>query len=312
MGPIGDSTPLSSLSIPDTHNYMTGKLENRLLQGQNTPLAQELTGGLRPSRTCFADTQAPREEDIEKLAADLIKAMTRALDEVAPKALGKGTGKNRWNSQCTDAVREMRLAWRRAEKNSFLNTIFDVYEAKRKLFQAKIQTAKREIWGQTIENMTEAVDLFRMVNRLGKPSSAGGLPLLSQDGVTRRTLRKKAEVLLDTHTQPVEDWMGAEKEASPRARSPGEANLGRSQGRSFPRRKRGAWRGRHTKHSLEAGMADFWTVHSQALQLLPGSRMPPKSFQVCNDGSDSETTERQDTTKELLAELAPLNSWEGP
>ncbi|KAL1890358.1 hypothetical protein Cpir12675_005434 [Ceratocystis pirilliformis] len=47
MGPIKDDTPLSSLSIPGTHNSMTDKLDNSLLQGQNTPLAQQLTGGIR-------------------------------------------------------------------------------------------------------------------------------------------------------------------------------------------------------------------------------------------------------------------------
>ncbi|KAL1885329.1 hypothetical protein Cpir12675_007002 [Ceratocystis pirilliformis] len=47
MDLIKDDTPLSSLSIPGTHNSMTDKLDNSLLQGQNTPLAQQLTGGIR-------------------------------------------------------------------------------------------------------------------------------------------------------------------------------------------------------------------------------------------------------------------------
>ncbi|KKF92045.1 Endonuclease [Ceratocystis platani] len=159
-----------------------------------------------------------REEDIEALAADLIKAMTKALDEAALKALGKGTGKRWWNPQCTDAVREMRSAWRRTVENSFLDTTFDVYKGKRKVFQAEIRTAKRELWRQTIENMTEAADVFKMVNRLGKPSLAGGLPPLTQDGVMKRTPQEKAEALLDTHIQPVEDWTEGEEEANPRAR----------------------------------------------------------------------------------------------
>ncbi|KAL2885120.1 1-phosphatidylinositol phosphodiesterase [Ceratocystis lukuohia] len=47
MQRIKDNTPLSSLSIPGTHNSMTDKLDNGLLRGQDTPLAQQLTGGIR-------------------------------------------------------------------------------------------------------------------------------------------------------------------------------------------------------------------------------------------------------------------------
>ncbi|KAL2886708.1 1-phosphatidylinositol phosphodiesterase [Ceratocystis lukuohia] len=47
MANIKDDTPLSSLSIPGTHNSMTDKLDNSFLKSQNTHLAQQLTGGIR-------------------------------------------------------------------------------------------------------------------------------------------------------------------------------------------------------------------------------------------------------------------------
>ncbi|KAL2885151.1 1-phosphatidylinositol phosphodiesterase [Ceratocystis lukuohia] len=47
MGFIADDTPLSSLSIPGTHNSMTYRMDNSLLQTQNAYLAQQLIGGIR-------------------------------------------------------------------------------------------------------------------------------------------------------------------------------------------------------------------------------------------------------------------------
>ncbi|KAL2884831.1 1-phosphatidylinositol phosphodiesterase [Ceratocystis lukuohia] len=44
---IADNTPLSSLSIPGTQSSMTDKLEKENLQTQSTPLAMQLTGGIR-------------------------------------------------------------------------------------------------------------------------------------------------------------------------------------------------------------------------------------------------------------------------
>ncbi|KAL2885119.1 1-phosphatidylinositol phosphodiesterase [Ceratocystis lukuohia] len=44
---IADNTPLSSLSIPGTHNSMTYNMDNYYLEGQNVPLAKQLAGGIR-------------------------------------------------------------------------------------------------------------------------------------------------------------------------------------------------------------------------------------------------------------------------
>ncbi|KAL1892795.1 hypothetical protein Cpir12675_004406 [Ceratocystis pirilliformis] len=47
MGAIADDTPLSSLSIPGTHNSMAYHIDNSLLQTQNVYLAKQLTDGIR-------------------------------------------------------------------------------------------------------------------------------------------------------------------------------------------------------------------------------------------------------------------------
>ncbi|KKF92027.1 Endonuclease [Ceratocystis platani] len=179
---------------------------------------EKFTRACARESTSLNAREALRAEDAEELAAGLIKAMTKALDEAAPKALGRGTGKRWWNPQCTGAVREMRSAWRQTEADNFPDASYDAYKEKRRAFQAEIRTAKRELWRQTIENMTDATDVFRMVNRLGKTNPAGGLPPLTQGGTTRRTPQEKAEALLDTHTQPAEDLSRTEEEANPRAR----------------------------------------------------------------------------------------------
>ncbi|KAL2886028.1 putative double-stranded RNA/RNA-DNA hybrid binding protein [Ceratocystis lukuohia] len=179
---------------------------------------EKFTRACARESTSLNAREALRAEDAEELAAGLIKAMTKALDEAAPKALGRGTGKRWWNPQCTGAVREMRSAWRQTEADNFPDASYDAYKEKRRAFQAEIRTAKRELWRQTIENMTDATDVFRMVNRLGKTNPAGGLPPLTQGGTTRRTPQEKAEALLDTHTQPAEDRSRTEEEANPRAR----------------------------------------------------------------------------------------------
>ncbi|KAL1899330.1 hypothetical protein Cpir12675_001528 [Ceratocystis pirilliformis] len=44
---IADNTPLSSLSIPGTHNSMTYNMDNYFLEGQNAPLDKQLAGGIR-------------------------------------------------------------------------------------------------------------------------------------------------------------------------------------------------------------------------------------------------------------------------
>ncbi|KAL2885217.1 1-phosphatidylinositol phosphodiesterase [Ceratocystis lukuohia] len=47
MAPIADNTPLSSLSIPGSHNSMTYNIRNSLFQTQIAPLIQQLNGGIR-------------------------------------------------------------------------------------------------------------------------------------------------------------------------------------------------------------------------------------------------------------------------
>ncbi|KAL2885187.1 1-phosphatidylinositol phosphodiesterase [Ceratocystis lukuohia] len=47
MGTIADDTPLSSLSIPGTHNSMTYSLTSKLKRSQNVPLDKQLAGGIR-------------------------------------------------------------------------------------------------------------------------------------------------------------------------------------------------------------------------------------------------------------------------
>ncbi|KKF95516.1 1-phosphatidylinositol phosphodiesterase [Ceratocystis platani] len=46
MGTIADDTPLSSLSIPGTHNSMTYSLTSKLKRSQNVPLDKQLAGGI--------------------------------------------------------------------------------------------------------------------------------------------------------------------------------------------------------------------------------------------------------------------------
>ncbi|KAL2885215.1 1-phosphatidylinositol phosphodiesterase [Ceratocystis lukuohia] len=47
MSTIADSTLLSSLAIPGTHNSATDSLKNKKVQTQNVPLEQQLVGGIR-------------------------------------------------------------------------------------------------------------------------------------------------------------------------------------------------------------------------------------------------------------------------
>ncbi|KKF92288.1 1-phosphatidylinositol phosphodiesterase [Ceratocystis platani] len=47
MSSLADSTPLSMMSIPGTHNSMTYKMTDEKLQSQNVPLTSQLTAGIR-------------------------------------------------------------------------------------------------------------------------------------------------------------------------------------------------------------------------------------------------------------------------
>ncbi|KAL2891122.1 Endonuclease/Exonuclease/phosphatase family protein [Ceratocystis lukuohia] len=255
---------------------------------------EKFTRACARESTSLNAREALRAEDAEELAAGLIKAMTKALDEAAPKALGRGTGKRWWNPQCTGAVREMRSAWRQTEADNFPDASYDAYKEKRRAFQAEIRTAKRELWRQTIENMTDATDVFRMVNRLGKTNPAGGLPPLTQGGTTRRTPQEKAEALLDTHTQPAEDRSRTEEEANPRARLWGKLT---------PTEVRDAvFHAGNTAPGEDGIPNTAWKLAWPIFGHIQG----------CDDGGDPETISRQETPKELPADLATVNPREKP
>ncbi|KAL2887338.1 Endonuclease/Exonuclease/phosphatase family protein [Ceratocystis lukuohia] len=157
-----------------------------------------------------------REAEIESFAVDLTKMMTKALDRAAPRALGNGTGKGWWTQQCTKAVKEMRVAWGRTREDGCRDTSFEVDKAKGRLFQATICKAKRDQWRKMIEDLTEAKDVFRLVNCLKAPKSDNGLPPTVYQGRPIYSPQGKAEAVLDTHTQPAENGVQGMEEANPR------------------------------------------------------------------------------------------------
>ncbi|KAL2887155.1 Endonuclease/Exonuclease/phosphatase family protein [Ceratocystis lukuohia] len=188
---------------------------------------EKFTRACTRESTCLNAREPLRAEDVEELTAGLIKAMTKALDEVAPKALGKGTGK-------------------------------------------------------------------RMVNQLGKTNPARGLPPLTQGSAMRSTPQEKAKTLLDTYTQPVEDCSRAEAEANPRARLWGKLTLTEVRDIVF------------STGNTALGEDSIPNTAWRLAWLIFGH------IQVCDDGGDPETILRQDTPKELPADLTTVNPWEKP